>query len=667
MIVGLFLRNFKCYGNLNFIPLSESLEENLNIFIGENGIGKSSILESLDCIMNHISPKSWEITLGQKRDRAFIGPVFLIKKSEFTTKNEPELEVISNYFWTSDFSGTSSNQSTGDFIEFRNKLKLVVDIEKYYFFSIGKDGENHILLTTSFHKKIFDSTRKHGVSKSKISSIFTEVTSYYSYIYIPIENKISDILTLESQEFQGLLDKSVVDEIKSLLDKKSYDVAGKKKSIVDLINTNLNDYVGDINKSISSGYKFNPKNNGRKNVSASDVVQSVFNVYFQVRSLKKDNKQIESLSSGQQRLALIDVASSLLLNGREKSKKVILAIDEPESSLQSSLMFEQFNRLISIAERTSHQILLTTHWYGLLLKPSDGRLNFIYNQDMVTKRKSFSMRNLFDYRRYFPNSIEMKSYFDLMTSMLSILKSSQVNWLICEGYDDAAYLRSLLGGAVERNNINILPFNGCGNVKKLYEFLSVPFSDDYENKNLTGKVFCLIDSDQKNIMHLPGHSSKKFKSKLEFKRFSYDVSIDSVELVSVSSTNAMNTEIEDVLIAEDVWSSLLLLAEEDTELKAYLENYSCGSSVVFSDLTNGIKFLNRETKEAYEKFEAFKDYIHGDSFKRKLVDSYCKNISATPMWAVEIVSFFAGTNKKKQIIKPEVRDLIATNIVIDAK
>lgn len=51
MIIGVILRNFKTYKNINYIPLSNG--ESFSGFIGANGIGKSSILEALDCFFNN--------------------------------------------------------------------------------------------------------------------------------------------------------------------------------------------------------------------------------------------------------------------------------------------------------------------------------------------------------------------------------------------------------------------------------------------------------------------------------------------------------------------------------------------------------------------------------------------------------------------------------------
>ena len=51
MIVGLFIRNFKIYQNINYIPLSKG--KLFSAIVGENGAGKSSILEALNSYFNN--------------------------------------------------------------------------------------------------------------------------------------------------------------------------------------------------------------------------------------------------------------------------------------------------------------------------------------------------------------------------------------------------------------------------------------------------------------------------------------------------------------------------------------------------------------------------------------------------------------------------------------
>lgn len=62
MIAGVFIRNFKTYQGINYVPVSDS--SNLSGFLGNNGIGKSSVLEALDCVFND---SSWNLNIVVKK------------------------------------------------------------------------------------------------------------------------------------------------------------------------------------------------------------------------------------------------------------------------------------------------------------------------------------------------------------------------------------------------------------------------------------------------------------------------------------------------------------------------------------------------------------------------------------------------------------------------
>ncbi|EOG7718466.1 AAA family ATPase, partial [Vibrio parahaemolyticus] len=353
MIAGLFLRNYKCYSNINFIPFNYEMHEKLSIFIGENGIGKSSILESLDCLLNEVDPKFWDTTLGQRKDRTYICPVFLIKKTDFITS--PEEEKISDAFWNLDPKKISNPDYFTAFAEWRDELEKNINRDEYLLFCIGKDRTGNVVLTSTIHKHILNQTRRYGVSKERVTKLFEKILSHYTYVYIPIESSISDILNLQAREMQALMDKSVTNEIVSLLSRKLYDSNSntrnnRKSSIVDLINSNLDEYINGINTNLLDGYKFEPKGTNKKTVKPNDILSSILKEYFSIRPLTKDGKHINSLSSGQQRLALMDVAMTLL-STNQMNKQVILAIDEPENSLDSAHRFSQFSRLTELSEQ----------------------------------------------------------------------------------------------------------------------------------------------------------------------------------------------------------------------------------------------------------------------------------------------------------------------------
>lgn len=653
MIAGLFLRNFKNYENLNFIPFLSSEKDRMTIFSGDNGAGKSALLESMNCLMNNVDSKDWAYTIGQKKDRVSIFPLFLINKGEWEDESQ-QIERISHYFWTYNFQQVSNTESTNSFIKYRNELKKWYSQEDYYLVAIGKDYNGNILLTTTFHKKITGATKKDGVSKDKINGIFKKIINRYKYIYLPVENKISDILSLQANEMQGMMDKTIADEIKLLLSSKdhSYSENGsegkrvtkrEKHSVIDIINNKLDSYIGGINDKIPEGYRFEFRGAIKRQIKAVDILDSIFIKFFSLRPLSKNAKNIKNLSSGEQRLALIDIATSLLSTNKKTNKEVILAIDEPEISLEAAHRFEQFLSLISLSEKFQRQIFITTHWYGLVLRPIEGSLNYVHKKDDSDSVQidSFPLSNINEKRRAFPNSIEIRSYFDLMASMLTLLKKKNYNWIFCEGSEDYKYLKAYLKNSIP--NLFILPFNGCGNIKKIFDFLHVPFSDPQENKEIKGKVLCLIDTDTKNLIKVDNYKAGKYNNKLSFSRLS--MHDDKSCLVTIASPDATNTEIEDLLEPSLMFDCLTELSQKNATLKSYLRHYELKQDVNFVGLSGGLKFLKRKTKEGYEKEDAFLDYLTSSELKHLIVERYTSDeslvvIREKDVWIKQIQDFF---------------------------
>ena len=645
MLAGLFLQNYKCYSNINFIPLADHPDTKLNIFIGPNGAGKSAILESLNCIFNNVPSKEWETTAEKKKDRTSICHVFLIKKAEFL--KDEIIESISDCFWNYDFSTLGNAESTSKFISFRENLKRQAPPEEYYLLAIGKNYEGEIILTTTFDKKISDKTRRFGTSRSYINDLFRKLINSYSYVYIPVENRISDVLKLQAKEMQSLMDKSLIEEIKQILETKKSEPGSKAKgkSLLDLINEELNEYTRNINEKLLPGYEFKAKTIIKKTIKTSDIIDIIFKEYFQVRPLTKDGKHISSLSSGQQRLALIDVATTLLSTENRKTKDIILAIDEPESSLEPANCYEQFDRLLRVSTVFGRQLLITTHWYGLLLNPSKGILTHIEPiKGKNPTHNSYSLQSIHEERRSFPNSIEMKSYFDLMSAMLSILKSKDYTWVFCEGSEDANYLRLYLAKELSRETFNktiILPFNGSGNIKKLFDLLSLPLQDESELNLIKGKIILLIDTDEKHPIRIEGYKPSKFKNKLLFYRLSLDRENDSCKIISVADVNATNTVIEDTLHPIAFWNSLNEIANEHETLKSLLELYDPNPQAENSDITRSQAFLVPKEKEGYQRKKEITDLVYSNEMKKLISTIYHKHCDdhPTPKWISSLADY----------------------------
>ncbi len=96
MITGIFLRYIKTYRGYNYIPLLS--DDRFCGLVGDNGIGKSSILEALDALFND---KSLNLNVTTKRSgfvetNPHVVPVFLIKRSELASSAiQPLAEALS--------------------------------------------------------------------------------------------------------------------------------------------------------------------------------------------------------------------------------------------------------------------------------------------------------------------------------------------------------------------------------------------------------------------------------------------------------------------------------------------------------------------------------------------------------------------------------------------
>ena len=54
---------------MKFIPICNDYKHKFSMFIGDNGVGKSSVLEALNAFFNGTE---WNITKNAKKDQVFI-------------------------------------------------------------------------------------------------------------------------------------------------------------------------------------------------------------------------------------------------------------------------------------------------------------------------------------------------------------------------------------------------------------------------------------------------------------------------------------------------------------------------------------------------------------------------------------------------------------------
>ena len=650
MLIGLFLKHIKAYKGINYVPIGDKY--NFTSYIGENGVGKSSILEAIDSYFNCkpylVNKSAIQDGITTKGNEPFMAPIFLIDKTKIT-KNKKEFEKISNIFWNINKKKLSSavQGSMKEFFELRDQINANSEYsqETHYFLLAGENnltatpklsfasfqGEEEFLChytgidelyekgSTSEEKR--EAIQKHRESVNKElekqdwKAFHATLKAAYSYVYFPVELEIESFTKIETNEMQKIFDKKLKNEIQKALKTVNFDNAGG-------INQSLDKFVEEIESILNKEYRYDTGLKRNNSVTKSDLVNKILEVYFQKRILNKNNSgtltKVSELSAGEKRQALINLVYAFLKRESQRESTVIIGIDEPENSLHTALCYDQFEKLKEISE--SSQVLVTTHWYGFLPIVSEGYGHFL---DDSSDKIFFDTYDLYDYRAQVKQSIQqtknripkdfvLKSTYDLVQSIFySLKKDKPYNWIICEGVSEKIYFESFFKNEIAELNLRILPMAGQSNVIRLYKYLETPMSED----NCEGKVYCLIDTDNQRCEPINNGTKN-----LSIRRLSNKNSNEKTHLLRLSDSDTYATDIEQSLHPE-IFQKAILATSDNTdyhvneiiepsgnsdfiknfrnlELENYFKENSGDNKVIFAH--KYIELLNEEAD--FEKF-----------------------------------------------------------------
>ncbi|MFO4215627.1 AAA family ATPase [Klebsiella variicola subsp. variicola] len=657
MIVGVILRNFKNFRNQHYIPLTVNARSSW--LIGENGVGKSSILQALDTILNKNDFNKLDInndarSQGLLTREPFIVPIFLIRKEKIRSNASiyKTLEVISDITWQIESEDFNLLQRTlaEKFVAHRTLLEEKYSSSEYFLIPIGsvKKGANDTPTPTM---SIFESIEDYHVELESLIPESTSVTSnqrkyffqialyrtldhikeIYNYIYLPAEITVSEYSKIESNLLQSLLGENLQQKISKII---------KKKDITE-INRFLNEFVEPISKKLDGRYQFKKPSQRQNSFTQRHMVANIIESYFSdkilhyIDTVNKDTP-IQNLSSGEKRKALLDIATNFLKYNPQKSQQsTILAIDEPELSLHATSCFQQFEKIKKISN-IGIQSICTTHWYGFL--PVAGSGTAIYIAPSQNQIKALDLSNYRDELKNLTTEtngsyldvLEMKSNHDLTQSIVySITSQNSYNWIICEGKTDKEYISKHLEFE-SIDNLIVLSVGGSVAVKKIYNLLILALED--RKKTISGKVYCLLDTDHK---YSAFHATDTIPS-IKIRRLLLNKNMDEIILAKVTDDSVYPpTEIEQALDAEFYIETLTSLYNNGEEAFSFMKK----PLILQSSVSGGALDLNMtERKKITEYFD-----IPGKKYE--FCNAYIEIMSKseyiqTPRWLMDIRDFF---------------------------
>ena len=623
MLIGMLLRNYKIYYGINYIPIKYT--HNFTSYVGDNGIGKSSILEALDTYFNN---KDWNINNYSKTrgmDNSNIPYIFIIltiKKDLLIEENEnKDLAILMDEFFRiiapDDFQENqmAAKELVKHIIEIKDQVK-----DEYIIGTGIQYGNNNDFFSGSFENKLKTFFEKKGIKKEefqdKLSKFNNYIRQHFSYVYIPVEIDVEDFTKLEKKDIQKLMGKDIRNFIKDVIQEDS----------LRKINKELNEFINKIKDSLQPYFYHNKS--GRKNISMNELVDEVIKLFFAIRTLhKKSNKApaipVSDLSSGEKRQVIIDIAESFVSMQDNFEREIIIAIDEPESSLNISKKFNQFEKLSKLSKKNV-QIIITTHWYGFLPVISKGNLFYLFNNYQEGRKKiDFLFLDLYNYRekikqkqrqnyKTIPQEIDLKSINDLVQSIVASLKAEEpYNWLICEGSSEKIYFEYYLRDLMKSINLRILPVGGFKEVKRIYEYLILPLKDKDLSNSVKGKIFCLVDTDEQLDMFESNEDNHLIKI-LKFRRLWNNKHEKKTELLKMHD-NRVNppTEIEDCLEKNIFYQTIKSFDDYELELKENMNEDEQISYFAFdlrdSERENLKKWFDKNN--GFRKIEFAKRYV----------------------------------------------------------
>jgi len=239
----------------------------------------------------------------------------------------------------------------------------------------------------------------------------------------------------------------------------------------------------------------------------------------------------------------------------------------------------------------------------------------------------------------FPDDVDMKSFFDLVPSIIGSMKSEQTNWLICEGSDDKIYLEHYLKDNVK--DLYILPLGGVGNVIKLFNFLLAPLVDKVEKKSMKSKIFCLIDTDR--IKQTCAEHTDNKERYLCIRRL--QLRGDGLVVLSRLDKDGDydQTDIEDCVNPEKLYLALstVINSSGDELIKRIFDMFEFNTEAKSSRIEGEESILKPKTLDAVTKKKELYPFISRNDVKYRLARAYVKQKHlSTPRWIGEIIKFY---------------------------
>jgi putative ATP-dependent endonuclease of OLD family len=424
----MYLKKLKLLNFRSYQPIEIEFDQNLNVIIGKNDIGKSTILEALDIFFGQerikidITDKnvfqgsemaiSCSFIIDQKKEYLIDTDVKTNLKDEFLLNKDGLLEIKKVWDCSKDKITATSlktfivSEYPKEFsesplptlkIEDLKKILENVDNSDIAFALHDKLNNNELEgleigpyssdMDTKIPIKI--DKRKRADIRKAIYQVINDKELKTVELAIDKEdgkniwNSISTDLPLfflfQSDRANKDTDKEVQDPLKVITKTAIGNVLDKLEEVKELIKQSA-ELIG--NETIKKLEEMNPE---LAKVLKPDVTNKAWDTLFSFSFIGDDNIPMNKRGSGVRRLILLNYFRAEAERQNSSNKTVIYAIEEPETSQHPNHQVLLINALNEIAQKDSHQVIITTHSPEIAKQSKSENLILVDKVDGINK------------------------------------------------------------------------------------------------------------------------------------------------------------------------------------------------------------------------------------------------------------------------------------------
>lgn len=448
VISKLYIKNFRGYAEQTI-----ELHKDLNVIIGKNDVGKSTILEALEVFFNNNTIKIDVLDLNKKR----------ADKEDVDITIQVSFEVDSKRSYTIDTIPTKLSEEylldSEGYLTIRKvwnasgKNITSKSLKTYIVSAYPSTKFNNPLICRKISElkrelSLFDSTHDTtSVNKSICSDIRKAI---YRFSSINSSDLTETAIPIDAEDGKKIYDAIKVDLplyflFKADRENKDSDseVQGPLKAITKSILSGMQKDLDELKDKIVAATedvglrtieKLSEMNPEIANELTPTVSTKPWDSLFSFTFEDEDGIPINKRGSGVRRLILLNYFRAEAERQRVSEKPIVYALEEPETAQHPDWQKMLYNALVDLSEQENTQILLTTH------SPSLGALVPTNNIIFISQKHG---------------QIEIESndplVLDGVTQSLGVMPNvkiakveSNIKLIICvEGYTDVEFLKNI--------------------------------------------------------------------------------------------------------------------------------------------------------------------------------------------------------------------------------